>query len=43
MLPNSAHRFGWYLKPAYDYSFPGTINNRPGSALGCSLVFVERP
>lgn len=32
--PNGKHRFGWYLEPAYDYSFAGAHQQSVGMSAG---------
>ena len=32
--PNGKHRFGWYLEPAYDYSFAGGHQKSIGVSIG---------
>ncbi len=37
--PTGRHRFGWYLEPAYDYSFSGTHEQSLGISAGLLIGF----
>ena len=37
--PTRRHRFGWYLEPAYDYSFSGTHEQSLGISAGLLIGF----
>jgi len=39
--PNGRHRFGWYLEPAYDYSFMGGHQQSVGISAGL-LIGIRR-
>jgi hypothetical protein len=39
--PNGKHRFGWYLEPAYDYSFMAGHQKSIGMSAGL-LIGIHR-
>jgi hypothetical protein len=39
--PNGRHRFGWYLEPAYDYSFAAGHQQSIGMSAGL-LIGITR-
>jgi hypothetical protein len=40
--PNGKHRFGWYLEPAYDYSFAGGHQQSIGMSAGLLIGLARR-
>lgn len=40
--PNGKHRFGWYLEPAYDYSFAGSHQQSIGISAGLLIGLARR-